>query len=94
MSGACYMYKNSAYDGLDIKLESELGKGSKFSFAINLQAINDEHVDCKDISIYAMSANAFDEDVKCSLASGMNGHLSKPIDRVKLKEVLVKCLNK
>jgi CheY-like chemotaxis protein len=50
--------------------------------------------DCKDISIYAMSANAFDEDVKCSLASGMNGHLSKPIDRIKLKEVLVKCLNK
>lgn len=37
---------------------------------------------------------AFAEDVKCSLASGMNGHLSKPIDRVKLKEVLVKCLNK
>lgn len=50
--------------------------------------------DCKYISIYAMSANAFDEDVKCSLASGMNGHLSEPIDRVKLKEVLVKCLNK
>ena len=41
------MYKNSAYDGVDIKLESELGKGSKFSFAINLQAINDEHIDYK-----------------------------------------------
>ena len=36
--------------------------------------------DCKKIPIYAMSANAFDEDVKRSLASGMNGHLSKPVD--------------
>ncbi len=168
--------------GSEINLESDIGKGSKFSFAINLQAINDksksENVydkkidfsgkrvliaedneinmeiactflkeygieidkayngkeaveaversdewfydlifmdirmpvmdgleatrtirmlnrdDCKDIPIYAMSANAFDEDVKRSLASGMNGHLSKPIDRVKLKEVLIKCLYK
>lgn len=44
--------------------------------------------DCKEIPIIAMSANAFDEDVKKSLASGMNGHLSKPIDLAKLEEVL------
>lgn len=44
--------------------------------------------DCQDVPIIAMSANAFDEDVKKSLASGMNGHLSKPIDLAKLEEVL------
>lgn len=44
--------------------------------------------DCQEIPIIAMSANAFDEDVKKSLASGMNGHLSKPIDLKKLEEVL------
>lgn len=50
--------------------------------------------DCKNIPIYAMSANAFDEDVKRSLASGMNGHLSKPINIGKLEEVLQKELEK
>lgn len=44
--------------------------------------------DCKKIPIIAMSANAFDEDVKRSLESGMNGHLSKPVDLKKLEEVL------
>lgn len=44
--------------------------------------------DCRNIPIIAMSANAFDEDVKRSLASGMNGHLSKPIDLKKLEEIL------
>ena len=45
--------------------------------------------DAGTIPIIAMSANAFDEDVKKSLASGMNGHLSKPIDLAKLEEVLL-----
>ena len=44
--------------------------------------------DCQRIPIIAMSANAFDEDVKRSLASGMNGHLSKPINVEKLIETL------
>ena len=44
--------------------------------------------DCRQISIIAMSANAFDEDVKRSLASGMNGHLSKPVTVEKLIEML------
>lgn len=44
--------------------------------------------DCKELPIVAMSANAFEEDVKQSLASGMNGHLSKPIDLKKLEDVL------
>ncbi len=45
--------------------------------------------DCQNIPIIAMSANAFDEDVRRSLASGMNGHLSKPVDIRKLEETLV-----
>ena len=44
--------------------------------------------DCKNIPIYAMSANAFDEDVKRSLASGMNGHLSKPVNMAVLEKTL------
>ncbi len=36
--------------------------------------------DAKSIPIIALTANAFDEDVKRSLQAGMNAHLSKPID--------------
>ncbi len=48
--------------------------------------------DCHTLPIVAMSANAFDEDVKRSLASGMNGHLSKPVDMGKLRKMLVKVI--
>ena len=53
---------------------------------------NLDHEDCKKIPIYAMSANAFDEDVKRSLASGMNGHLSKPVNLQVLEKTLQKVL--
>ena len=43
-----------------------------------------EQTDAKTIPILAMSANAFQEDVARSLDSGMNEHLSKPIDIEKL----------
>lgn len=40
------------------------------------------------IPILAMSANAFEEDRQKALHSGMNGHISKPIDVEKLLQVL------
>lgn len=46
------------------------------------------HPDCETIPIIAVSANAFDEDIKRSLASGMNAHLSKPIEQKKLIQVV------
>ena len=48
--------------------------------------------DCREMPIIAMSANAFDEDVKKSMASGMNEHLSKPLNIGKLQRVLMKYL--
>ncbi len=48
------------------------------------------HPDAKKIPIVAMTANAFDEDMKKSVESGMNGHLSKPIDMNKVREILAK----
>ena len=39
-----------------------------------------KHPDAKRIPIFALSANAFAEDVKESLDAGMNGHFTKPLN--------------
>lgn len=42
--------------------------------------------------IAAMTANAFDEDMRSAMKSGMNGYLSKPLDVDKLYAMMRKCL--
>lgn len=42
------------------------------------------------IPIIAMTANAFEEDKQNAFASGMNGHVAKPIDIAKLKAEMAK----
>lgn len=49
--------------------------------------------DARTVPIIALSANAFDEDTKKSIASGMNGHLSKPIQVETLLRLLDQCIN-
>ena len=49
-----------------------------------------ERPDAKVIPIVAMTANAFAEDVQTSMESGMNAHLSTPIDMTELTGTLEK----
>ena len=44
--------------------------------------------DASTIRIYAMSANVFAEDIAKAKASGMDGHIAKPIDISKLMQTL------
>ena len=52
----------------------------------------EERGDAKTIPIIAMTANAYKEDIDRALASGMNGHLGKPIDIVSVRRTLEKYL--
>ncbi len=47
-----------------------------------------DRADAKTVPIIAMTADAFDEERKRTIDSGMNYHLSKPVDAEKLYEVL------
>ena len=49
--------------------------------------------DAKRVSIIAMTANAFDDDVQRSLQAGMTAHLSKPVEPERLYETLDKLIH-
>lgn len=69
---------------MDIKMPVMNG----YDAAKNIRAL--ERDDVKKLPIIAMTANAFSEDVHKALKAGMNAHLSKPIEVVKLKRMLGK----
>ena len=48
---------------------------------------NSEKEDAKSIPIIAMTANAFDDDMKKSKTAGIGAHLSKPLDIQKMIEM-------
>ena len=51
-----------------------------------------DHEDAKTIPIAAMTANAFEEDVRRALNVGMNAHIAKPVDMNLLKETVMELL--
>jgi signal transduction histidine kinase len=74
---------------MDIRMPVLDGLGSTRMIRNNLT-----HGDASIIPIVAMTANAFDEDMKKSLDAGMNGYLPKPIDTEKLYQLLDKIIYK
>ena len=50
--------------------------------------------DSGTVPVIAMSANAFEEDVKKSLAAGMNEHLAKPVEPEKMYEIMSREISK
>lgn len=44
--------------------------------------------DTKEIPIIAMTANAFQDDIRNCIDAGMNAHIAKPIDSKKIEDTL------
>lgn len=51
-----------------------------------------DRADAKTVPIIAMSANAFEDDVKKSMEAGMNIHVSKPVEEKKLLAAVEKVM--
>ncbi|MEG1896166.1 MAG: response regulator, partial [Oscillospiraceae bacterium] len=75
------------YDVILMDIQMPLKNGYEATVEIR----NSKHPQAKSVPIYAMTANAFTEDVAQAISSGMNGHISKPIDTAVLFSTLAKC---
>lgn len=76
------------YDAILMDIRMPLMDG--LTAATNIRHLS--NADSGTIPIIAMTANAFDQDSRKSLDSGMNGHLSKPIRVEELLGMLDACL--
>ena len=74
------------YDMIFMDVQMPVMNGYEATQAIR----NCSHPMAKKIPIIAMTANAFEDDVRQALDSGMNAHIAKPIDMDKLKDIISK----
>lgn len=93
MNGAAALekFKDSQigyYDIIITDIQMPEMNGYEFADAVRSLA----RPDAREVPILAMSANAFDDDVRASLQHGMNGHLKKPVEVAALKAALLKYL--
>ena len=84
---AVEMFQNSApgtYSAILMDVRMPVMNGLEATSAI--RALDRE--DARTIPIIALTANAFDEDIKHSLQAGMNAHLCKPVESEQLFQVM------
>ena len=78
--------KENEFDAILMDIRMPIMDGLEAAAAIRKL----KRADAKHIPIIAMTANAFDYDVKKSLEAGMNAHLAKPIEPQRLYATLAK----
>lgn len=82
-----------------IYVESEQGKGTKFTVEIPLEIASEEDVYKKKESEQSVISDKsirkrilLAEDIQMAKNAGMNGHIAKPLDGEKMITVLKQCL--
>ena len=78
------------YDAVLMDIQMPVMNGLEATRAI--RALEGDHY--RELPIIAMSANAYDEDVKDCLAAGMDAHIAKPFDPGDLMRLLDKHIKK
>lgn len=85
--------KNSAPGEYDLVLmDIQMPKMNGFEATQAIRQLPDKRL--ADIPIFAMTANAFEEDRQKALSAGMNGHIAKPLDIPKLFDTLRELFSK
>lgn len=85
------MFKNSEENKYKLVLmDLRMPEMNGFDAAENIRALNRE--DASKAVIIAMSADAYESDVKHCIEVGMNAHISKPINPSELIKVIAKFL--
>ena len=72
------------YDAVLMDIQMPVMNGYEATKAI--RALDSDY--CKTLPIIAMSANAYDDDVKACLVAGMNAHIAKPFNPDELLKLL------
>ncbi len=83
--------KNAEADRYDIVLmDIQMPVMDGYEAALQIRGLDNKKKSA--VPIYAMTANAFEEDKQKALDSGMNGHIAKPIDIEKMMKILEEAL--
>lgn len=90
---ACDMFEASPAGHFDaVLMDVQMPNMNGYDATRCIRAL--DRSDAVSVPIIAMSANAFAEDVNASLASGMDEHLSKPIDMRRVLASIIKYVRK
>lgn len=97
-NGACVDVVDNGQEAVDAFCASDVGCYDAILMDIQMPKLNgyeataairaSSHPEAKSIPIVAMTANAFQEDVKKASESGMNAHIAKPLDIPSMLRVL------
>ena len=74
-----------------ILMDIQMPRMNGYQATMAIRELSDRRL--SEIPIIALSANAFEEDKRKAIASGMNQHLSKPMDIEKVLCAMQKLLN-